>query len=415
MNDTTSSGEHGASGYFGEILSNWRPLLAALIGMGTGFSFNSYVTSIMAPHFIAEFHWPRADFAAITSLSLIMVPLFPVVGRVNDLIGVRRTALIGVVVLPLVYFELSRMNGDIHVYMVLFLIAATLCITTTATVFTRIVVQYVERARGLALAIVASGPAFCGIVLAPRLNDFVEVHGWREGYLVAAIFTALAGAVSLLIMPPERKSDAAKAGTPFTRSKQDYSEILNNGAFWILLASMLLCNLPQVLALTQLNILLQENGVPTAGASIMISAFAAGTLLGRFVCGVALDRFPFQIVAAISMALPSVGLFIFASSFDAPWLLTLAVFLIGLSIGAEGDLIGYIVVNVFGVRVYSSVMGLMTAAIATSTSLGAILLSETLAATSTFVLFLTICGLAVMIGAAALLFLKRAPAGEAAR
>jgi predicted MFS family arabinose efflux permease len=402
--------------YLAELRVQWRPLLAAIIGMSSGYSITSYVTSIMAPHMLAEFGWSKSDFAAIGSLGLISVLVFPFIGRLTDMIGVRRTALIGVIAFPVSYTMLSLQNGDIRVYIALFLFMGIFCITTTATVYSRIVVQYVLNARGLALAIVASGPAVMGVALAPLLNNFVEAHGWRAGYVIMAVFAGLVGLAGLLLMPPERKDMASPL--PKTRAaREDYPEIFRNRAFWVLGGAMLLCNLPQVIALTQLNLVLLDNGISGAGVSAMISAFAIGTLMGRFICGVALDRLPPHFVATAGMALSAMGLFLIASGADSTAVVMLAVLLIGLSFGAEGDLVSFLVVRAFGVRVYSSVMGMMTAIISTSASLGAILLSITLKQTGGFAPFLTLCGTTVLIGSLLFLLLPRpaAPIGEAVR
>ena len=140
---------------------------------------------------------------------------------------------------------------------------------------------------------------------------------------------------------------------------------------------------------------------------MLISAFAGGTLIGRFICGVALDRFAAQIVAAIGMGLPCIGLFLLASSLHTPVLLAVAVLFIGLAFGAEGDLIGYLVVRIFGVRIYSSVLGLMTAVTSLSAALGALLVSLTLSMTGTYSLFLSISGTTVFIGSFLFLLLKK--------
>lgn len=393
-------------GYLKELLGNWRPVLGATIGLASGFSAANYVTSIMAPHMIAEFGWTRAEFAAVSSLSLLTVFFFPIAGRLADTIGVRKTALIGVVAMPIFFILLSMQNGDIRVYVALFLGQAIICITATTTVLTRVVVQYIERARGLALAIAASGPALTGTFLAPLLNNFVEANGWREGYLVAAVFAALLGALALLLIPAERKAAAATAQAPAKRAFADYPEIFRTPAFWFLGIALLLCNLPQAIALTQLNLILLENGAASFQISALISAFASGTLAGRFISGLALDRFPAHIVSAISMFLPSVGLFLLASNLDDFAVLAGAVLLIGFAFGAEGDLVGYLVVRNFGVRIYSSVLGLMTAVIATSSSLGTLLVGFTLTISDTYVLYLNICGVSVFIGSLFFLFLR---------
>lgn len=404
----TPAASGGDMGYLRELLTQWRPLLAALIGLGSGYSLTVYTTSIMAPHMIAEFGWTRADFTMVSSVSLPAVAMFPIVGRLADVIGVRRTALIGVIALPLAYLALRAMTGDIWIYVALYFAQSVICITTTTTVYSRIVVQYIKNARGLALALVASGPAITGAFLGPVLNDYVVENGWREGYLALAVFAVFAGGFALLLMPSEKKADAASKAPP-RRAREDYPAIARTPAFWLMFAAMLLINLPLVLAHTSLNLMLEDNGVTPAHASGMISAFATGVLVGRFLSGLALDRFPPNLVAAIGLGVPGLGLFALASSFDAPSIIMAAVFMFGLSNGAEGDVVGFLVVRNFGVGVYSSVLGLMTLAMATASSVGAALLSLTLTWTDNFSLFLTIGGCAVVLGAMLLLWLKPSP------
>lgn len=398
--------------YLQELRAQWRPLLAAIIGLSSGYSITNYITSIMAPHLLREFGWSKADFAAVGSLTLVCVLVFPFIGRLTDVVGVKRTAFIGVVACPLGYGLLSRMNGDIRVYIALFVAMGLICITTTATVYSRAVVQHVVHARGVALAIVASGPAAMGVVAAPLLNQYVEANGWRSGYMLVAVVSALLGGLALLLMPSERHP----AGTdkPKRSARKDYPVIFSSRAFWILAGAMLFCNLPQIIALSQLNLVLLDKGIETGSIAVMISAFASGTLAGRFACGLALDRLPAHLVAFVAMALSSVGLFLMASSLSSPMIVAMSVVMIGLTFGAEGDLISFLVARAFGVQVYSSVMGMMTAIIAGAASLGAIMLSFTLRGGGSFAPFLALCGVTVLLGAVLLLFMPNRPVEVAA-
>src|SRR5690606_39007456 len=141
----------------------------------------------------------------------------------------------------------------------------------------------------------ASGPAVTGAVLGPALNAFIEAEGWRATYHALALLTVVTGIVTLLLLPKDKKPEGA-APPPRRRARDDYPVILRTPAFWIIIVSMLLCNLPQVLALSQMKILLLDNGVTAQGASVMLSAFAIGVLVGRFLAGIALDKFPAHIV-----------------------------------------------------------------------------------------------------------------------
>ncbi|MET0180285.1 MAG: MFS transporter [Novosphingobium sp.] len=392
--------------YFEELRVNWRPLLAALVGLGTGFSLSGTVASAIAPSLISDNEWSEAEFAAVGGVAIFTAAALPLVGRVADVLGVKRTALIGLVAMPLIYLAYSMMGGSLSAYVVIFILQSVVCVTTTSTVFTRLPVQYITHARGLALAIVASGPALTSAALGPVLNTYVEENGWRAAYQALAVFAAVSGLITYLLIPPERREPEAKP-LPRRSARQDYPEILRSRAFWILAASMVLCNLPQVIMLTQLKLLLLDNGMSGADAGVAFTALALGMLTGRFLTGIALDRFDPYVVSFVTLALPSIGLYLLASSLDAAPILIFAVFCLGFAFGAEGDVVAYLVARSFGVRIYSSVLGLMTAVMSFSAASGAGLLSYTLSRTGDFALFLTIVGTAVIIGSSLLLLLRR--------
>ncbi|HEX8056393.1 MAG TPA: MFS transporter [Novosphingobium sp.] len=388
----------------------WRPLLAATLGLATGMSMAGPVTTALAPSLIAGNHWSPADFAKVGSIALFTSFAFPIIGRLADVLGVRFTALIGMTTLPLAYLAYSMMDGKLSTYVAIFFIQSLLCVTTTSTVYTRLVVQHVEKARGLALAIAASGPAVSGMIMGPVLNHYVEAHGWQASYQALAIFGAIAGVIVFLLIPPERKAakaEAAASTRPKRRARDDYPVIFRKTAFWCLVGAMLLCNLPATIMLVQLKLLMLANGITGEGAGVMLATMSMGMLAGRFVAGVSLDRFRADIVSFVTLGLPSLGLFIIASSWDAPAVLTFAVFCIGFSFGAEGDIVGFLVARHFGVEVYSSVMGLLTFCTSFSTASGALLLGITMDKTGGYDLYLIIAGIGVLVGASLLLILGK--------
>ena len=390
--------------YLAELRVHWRPLLAATLGIGTGMSTAGTVTSAIAPSLIADLDWSRAEFAAVGGLGFVSSLAFPFIGRLADVLGVRLTALIGMATLPLAYLAYSMISGNLSAYIAIFIVQSVLCVTTTATVYTRLVVQYFQKARGLALAIAVSGAAITGAIGGPILNGYVEDNGWRAAYQALALFSLVAAVIVFLLIPPGEKRPASSA--PKRRAREDYPMIFRTPAFWIFAGAMLLCNLPQVLMLTQLKVLLLDNGVGGREAAIMFTALSVGMLTGRFVAGIALDRLTPYVVAFVTLALPSFGIFVIASSFDAIPVLLAAVFFLGFAFGAEGDIVGFLVARQFGVAIYGSVMGLLTAIMSASASLGAILLSVTLSWTGNFNLFLTIVGTAVIVGASLFLLLR---------
>lgn len=392
--------------YLGELRDNWRPLLAATFGMGTGYAALAlYTPSVIAPHLIAEFGWSKSAFAALGSISLAVALCIPFAGRLADVIGVKLTALIGMITLPLSFVAYSLMTGPMWQYVAIYLFQSIFCITMTSTVYSRVAVQYIEKARGLALAIVAIGPTITGVAAGPVLNAYIENNGWRATYHLLTVFSVVCAVITFFLLPPERR--AGEAPPPRRRAREDYPEILRSRLFWILVASMLLCNLSQVLALSQLKLLLMDNGISGTKVGALLSAFPLGVLAGRFISGGALDRFPAHWVGMLSMGLPSIGLILLASSMDSYGVLMASVVMLGFSYGAEGDIIAYIIAGRFGVGLYGSIMGLMSMAISISASAGALLLSFLLSQTGNFNLFLLICAGGAIVGSLMLLLVRQ--------
>lgn len=139
----------------------------------------------------------------------------------------------------------------------------------------------------------------------------------------------------------------------------------------------------------------------------MISVFAVAVIVGRFVCGVALDRLPAQAVAAVALALPGFGCLLIASSWNGFVVLVFAVCCLGAAWGAEGDVIAYLVARRFDLTLYSTVLSILSAAIGVSSALGALILSRMLAATDSFDGFLILTGVAAFIGGGLFLLLGR--------
>ena len=284
--------------YFGELKTNWQPLAAATAGLSAGLSLSAYTNAAMGPQFLGAFGWSRADFVLTGAITLLTFVFLPVYGRLTDLFGVRRIAVIGVVGLPACWVAYAVMSGPIWQYFAINVALIGLGVTTTPAIYSRVVATCFAKARGLALAIAISGPPLLGAVLAPLLEIVNRSFGWRAGCLVIAVVIAAIGALALLLIPASDSNARAVARQRNNRS--DYRLIARNSVFWILLGGVLLCNLYHTVTTSQLGVMLADS-VPGDKVAVLISTFAAAVIVGRFACGVALDRFSPHLVAAIAM------------------------------------------------------------------------------------------------------------------
>ena len=110
-------------------------------------------------------------------------------------------------------------------------------------------------------------------------------------------------------------------------------------------------------------------------AAVNVTVFAVSSIFGRIGVGLALDVLPAHIVAAAGFALPIFGLLLLAAPLDSVAAVAVAFALIGAAFGGEGDIIPYLITSRFGITVYSTVLGLLSAAIGLAMGFGNFLLS----------------------------------------
>lgn len=394
--------------YAEEIVRHRRVLAAAMFGMGFGLLLNNYVAGLFGPRLIAEFGWSKADYALVSVVPIVMMVIVPFVGRLADLFGVRRVAVVGVLGIPASFFALSLMRGGLVEFLVLTGALMTFGTLTSSTIYTRLVAERFDRARGIAFAIVLTGPPLIGAIAAPLLADLIAAEGWRAGYRALAVVTLAGGLGAVALIPAGPLPTLRAARRPGTFIA-DFRAIAGRRVFWLIVAGMFLCNLPQSLGSSQLKLMALDSGATAQVAVVMLSSYALGVIAGRIACGLALDRFDTRMVAFATLSLPAVGFAMLWSPFDAGWLMIAAMALVGMAQGAEGDIGAFLVTRHFDLANYSFVLGLVSAALSAASSIGAMTLSIMLRGEGDFGGFVFLSAIVTAVGAGLFLLIDRHP------
>ncbi len=384
--------------YFREFRLNWSTLLACTIGMSLGSAISHYTMSLLGPAMMTEFNWSKAEFALIGSVSLLTMPLIPVAGRFTDRVGPRVAAMVGFTAVPLGFFAYSQMTGSIVQFFAIYLLQNIIGILTTTMVFSRVIVERFDTARGIALSVLMTGPPLIGAIAVPLLARLIAEHGWRSGWLALAALSAIGGAVAVVMMG-SLKPAGARHSTDHRLALPEFFGLIKSRTFLLIFTGMVLVNLPQVFASSQLKLVVTDSGASEALAVWLVSLYAIGVIAGRFACGIALDRVSAHLVALAALGLPAVGFVILALHFSAVWLMCGAVLLVGLAQGAEGDIGAYLISRRFDMKNYSLMLSFMTAAIGLGAAIGSLFLSATLHLTDSYVPFLLLSAVTTLIGA----------------
>lgn len=399
--------------YFREFRLHWPNLLGAALGLGFGSAINHHMAALFAPALLAEFGWTRSQFAATGVLGLVSMLFTPIAGRITDRLGPRRAAMIGFSVLPAGYFAFSLMTGQLWQLYAIMLVNGTLGILTATMVFTRVIVERFDTARGFALSVMLSSSPLVAAFAAPAIGWIIENEGWRTGYRVMALLSAGAGLAAILLIGRVSGGHAEpRRASELTIGK--FIEFLRNPLFLMLILGMFLVNISQALFASQLILMLKENGATTAFATLLLSLYQIWVVIGRFGSGWSLDRVPPHIVAIVMLGLPSIGYFALASSFDAIWILALAVTFVGLAQGAETDVSAYLTSRKFEPEHFSFVFSMQMMAMGGAASLGSGWLSYTLRGNGRFDTFLIIAAVTTLAGALCFFLTGRLKQREAA-
>lgn len=382
--------------YLKELVTLWRPLLAATLGISGGIGMGVYAQSVMSPFIITEFGWSRSVFALLSMTGLLAVILIPTAGRLTDYFGTRLTILPGVIGYPIGWALFSTMDGSLAMYIGLSILNLIFGTFTASVVYSRVIAVHFQRARGLALALMVSGPAVVGAVGAPLLSAFVEQNGWRSGYLAIAGLAAIMGPLAFALMPSEKPEKLLRRGKQSNWS--DYRLVFSSRAFWVIFGGMALCNIPNLLHASQMSVMLIDRGMTMIEAGSIISVYAIGVIVGRLASGLALDRFPPEPIAVIAMGLPAIGLALLAMGSPTFALIAVAMAFVGLSQGAESDIGAILTIKYFDLKIYGTVFSLILSNAVLTSVLGTMILSYTLHLTDSFTMFLILSTACVAVG-----------------
>ena len=398
--------------YWTEFRTHWPSLFGSALGIALGSALNHYMTNLFAPPLLAEFGWEKSQFALVGTLGLITMVFVPFAGRFTDRYGARTAAAVGFVALPFCFFAYSLMTGPIWQFFALSLVQHIFGVLTTTLVFSRVVVERFDLARGMALSLLMTGAPLAGAVLTPLIGQYIDEEGWRAGYRLMAGMSLVGGIVAVSLVGRRSAAAASHARQPHGISRADLISLLKHPSFLLIVAGMFFCNFPQIIVSSQLKLVLIENGAPGTLATWIVSLYAAGVIVGRFVSGIALDKVSPQLVAIVALGLPAVGFIAIASPFNAAWVLAGSVLLIGLAQGAEGDVGAYLTSRTFDLRHFSFIYSFLIASMGIAMAVGSVVLSYTLHTTDRFDLFLILAAVLTIVGAACFFLTGRGGRGS---
>jgi predicted MFS family arabinose efflux permease len=236
------------------------------------------------------------------------------------------------------------------------------------------------RKRGLAIGLVMAGTGL-GYTYVPVLVRYViDAYSWRAAYFV------LAGIIAFIALPliyvwmresPRElglrpDGDPPDAPPPAATSRDvglEPAQILRRREFWILVSVLIVLSFALHGLLAHLVPMLVDRGMTSATAASVAAVEGVTVMLARVLVGHLMDRFFAPRVAMTFFVLSALGLVAFAAG-AVDGLAYSAAILVGLSLGAEVDMVAYLAGRYFGLKSFGATFGLLFGAVLVGITLG---------------------------------------------
>lgn len=354
---------------------SWFVPMSAALGYATGVIHIYSIGPFIEP-LTSEFNWSRARISSGVALAALISGLFAIpVGMLIDRVGPRRIALIGVVLMTGSYALLGTASGSKANWMMLWLIVAVGTFFVQTTVWSSAVVSQFEKSRGLALAITLCGASLASAIFPVIATWLIETYGWRKAFPIhAAAWLILVYPVLLLCFRGARdrggRGKVVVAAPGNVAGGISLAEGLRTPAFYKLLLAGGLFAFTAIGAVVHFVPILTGRGTEPLAAAGIASLIGIFSIVGRLGVGVLLDRFQGHLVGALA-GLPAVvaSLLLLAWGGDSTTQMLAAIFL-GLTLGAEVDVVAYLASRHFGLRNFGSLYGALVMALALGGSFG---------------------------------------------
>lgn len=367
------------------LFYGWVIVGVSIIGLATGwaaigvFSFGAFIIPLEQ-----EFGWQRGEISlAPAIINLTGIAMAPILGFLVDKHGVRKILLPSSLLLGLLTASLYFLSANIwHFFTIWFLVAVLGCAAAPLS-YSKVIAKWFDRKRGIALGLGLAGVGLGAALLPPFAQSLISEFGWRVAYLGLGALVLFAGLPMLVFFlrdapePMGLNPDGDSSSDAGTRSNVllgfPVKEVLKQRAFWLMVGMFLCIGMVVTSIILHLIPLLVERGIDPARAA-KGQAFLGLSLIGaRVFAGFLMDKFFAPYISIVFMLGSALGFVILASGISGPVVLV-AIVLVGMAIGAEFDVMGYLTSRYAGLLSYGQVFGFLFAAFELGAAIGSVVM-----------------------------------------
>jgi MFS family permease len=347
--------------------------LGAVCGLALGPSVLAVLTiSAYIQPIEQEFGWSRVQVSlAFTLVAYMIVLVSPIQGMLVDRFGPRRTILTSIPLFGLSLVALYFTPPNLFVYYLLWLLVPVAGLGLWPLGYLQAVSRWFDKRLGFALGC-ANGGIGVGSTLVPLVTAaLIPLYGWRGALLGLGLLVLLVSwpLVAWLLREPDptdaagqqARATAAATGLPFATLRREPS-------FWLLNVAFFKLGLTATSLVSQQVPLLTEAGwTPDQARALISTVFGFALLVARVTVGFVMDHvFAPRVMQTVAVG-GAVACILYAVMPDAAFV---SAILLGFLLGAEFDVLAFLIKRYYGNLAYGSAYGVIFAVFYLGSGLG---------------------------------------------
>jgi MFS transporter, OFA family, oxalate/formate antiporter len=358
------------------IFRGWFVVAAAFaitfIGFGSAYTFSAFLDPLQR-----DFGASRGSVSLVFSLAgFLYFGLGIVSGPLADRFGSRSLVVAGMILMAMGLAAASAARSLLQVY-VAYGLGVGLGVGCAYVPAIGAVQRWFVRRRGFASGLAVSGIGVGTLAMPPLASLLVQGFGWRGAYLaLGAIAAVVGGGLALLIENDPLDRGLAPDGdprqpdtTPLQRYGVSVGEAIRSRQFISLYLACLICSFGVFVPFVHLVPYARDHGVTATAAVTLIGAIGVGSTAGRFFLGGLADRMgrQFSLVLMFAGMALALAAWVISTNF---WSLAAFALVFGVFYGGWVAVLPAVVMDHFGSRNVSGIIGILYTSVAFGTLIG---------------------------------------------
>jgi len=376
------------AGWYRTPLFGLPVLIACFFGMASNVGPLIYASfAFIVSDLESEFGWSRSDMTlSVSLLTMVSAAVHPSFGKLVDRFGVRRTLLPSFILMA---FSLGVVPFYLNAVWQLWLafgLAAILGVANNNLCYIRLTSAWFDKRRGFMLGLIASGTGV-GLAVLPKITEsVVSLYGWQGGFYFYGLFILCASVPVMFLLIRDTPESLGLNPDGDDPEKQDASpkhalgltlgQTIRTRCFWVLLLGILFASFALWGFTNQMGLVLMDRGYSSGFAASVAVFLGLSMAAARLVIGYLLDKVFAPIVGGFVFMLTALG-FAIMIYLSIDWTLFVAAAMLGTGLGAETELLGFMVSRYFGLRRFGTIYGILFVGFLLGTSGGPYMYART--------------------------------------